>query len=193
MNSKRDILFKAGLGLQLLLIPTAFLWRFSPEANYYNFVLIVCLAAVAALFFWPQAIVVRLKRLRAIKIQFILVLTLLVASWVGYGYFYNFTRTNCYPSVYVQADKAISFGPADRGKRCSFDPNAPNGPSAVFYSVDWQALFGSRWVMLLGPGISVPSALGLTAIFLALPAANLYRYQLDKKRVNGIKKDDLFV
>jgi uncharacterized protein with PQ loop repeat len=189
MKNKRDIVFKAGLGLQLLLVPIAFLWRFGPEANYYNWVLIICLAVVAALFFWPQAIVVRLKRLRAIKIQFALVVALLVVSWLGYGYFYNFTRTNCYPSP-APNGIGVSYTAADRDKNCSFDPSSM---PTVIYSVNWEAILGRRWVVPLGPGISIPSALGLTAVFLALPAANLYRYQLDKKRVNGVKKEELFV
>jgi hypothetical protein len=160
MKSGHDVLFKLGLGLQVLLIPIAFLWHFSSEANYYNWVLVLCLAVIIALFLWPQAVVVRLQRLRAIKLQCVLVLLFLAVSWLAYAHFYHVVHQNA---------------------------------SAVIYSVNWEMLFGRRWVMLLSPGISILTALGLTVIFITLPVMNLYRYQLDKKRVKGIKKEDLFV
>ena len=62
MKKDNDIFFKLGLGLQLLLIPTAFLYHFSSEANRYNWVLGICLVVVTLLFLWPQTIVVRAKR-----------------------------------------------------------------------------------------------------------------------------------
>jgi uncharacterized protein with PQ loop repeat len=165
---QRDIIFKIGLGLQLLLIPIALLWHFSQEANYYNWVVGISFALVAALFFWPQTLLGRLKRLAAIKLQLILTVILLLVSWLAYAYFYH----------YIQANNT----------------NAGTGYSPmVIYSINWEAWFGHRWVMLLGPGVKPLVAAGMTLVFLALPLGNLYRYKLDRKRINGLKKDDLFV
>lgn len=192
MKTNRDILFKVGLGLQLVLIPIAFLWRFGPEANYYNWVLAGCLVTIVALCFWPQAVVLRLKRLKAIKVQFVLVLALLGLSWAAYGYFYHYTRSNCYPATPIngQSEVVMSYGPEDRGKNCNFDESRYDLASPmIIYDIGVGPL---RYVFVLGPGISIPSALALTAVFITLPAANLYRYKLDKKRVHGLKKEDLF-
>src|SRR5215211_1361782 len=93
MNTNRDMLFKVGLGLQLLLIPVAFLWHFSPEANYYDIVVLLAFLAITALFFWPQAIQIRAKRLASIKAQFVLVLLILSLSWAAYGYFHSYVET----------------------------------------------------------------------------------------------------
>jgi len=162
MSNNRDILFKCGLALQLLLIPVAFLWHFSQEANYYNWVIAISFIVVVALFFWPQAIQVRTKRLAAIKLQFILVLLLLIISWPIYLYFHN----------YVMA----------------------HPDHAAIYAIHFDgARFGNRWVTLLEPGISIRTAALITAVCTALPLANLYRYKLDKKRINGIKKEELFM
>lgn len=167
---QRDIIFKIGLGLQLLLIPIAMLWRFSQEANYYNWIISASFIAVIGLFFWPQTLLGRIKRLSAIKLQFALTAILLALSWVGYIYFRHLQDVSymTYPG-----------------------PNGYHFP--VEYSVHWEGLFGSRWVMLLGPGLSPVVEIGMSLAFLALPFANLYRYQLDRKRINGIKKEDLFV
>ncbi|HSW98393.1 MAG TPA: hypothetical protein VLF71_01000 [Candidatus Saccharimonadales bacterium] len=162
MNNHRDILFKCGLILQLALIPVAFLWHFSQEANYYNWVITISFIAVATLFLWPQAIQVRTKRLAAIKLQLISVLLLLVISWPVYLYFHN----------YVAAHHAYG----------------------AIYTIHFDGeQFGRRWVTLLEPGISVSTAILITAVCTALPLANLYRYQLDKKRINGVKKEELFM
>lgn len=160
MSRSRDVVFKAGLGLQLVLIPVAFLWRFSQEANYYNWVIAFAFAAIAALFLWPQAIQVRTDRLKAIQWQFASVGMLLVLSWAAYAYFRHYVSTHTI---------------------------------APIYSINWESLFGSRWVMLLGPGISPLTATFITALCVVFPFANLYRYKLDKKRIKGIKKEDLFV
>jgi uncharacterized protein with PQ loop repeat len=165
---QRDIIFKIGLGLQLLLIPVALLWHFSQEANYYNWVVGISFALVAALFFWPQTLLGRLKRLAAIRLQLILTIVLLILSWLAYAYFYHFTKVN-------NSNDGTGYGPM------------------VIYSINWESLFGRRWVMLLGPGIGPLTAAVMSAVFLALPFTNLYRYQLDRKRINGLKKDDLFV
>lgn len=159
--NQRDIIFKLGLGLQLLLIPVAILWRFSQEANYYNWVIGISFAIILCLFFWPQTLLGRLKRLSAIKLQLILTLALLAASWSAYFYFHQYVESH-----------DVRY---------------------AIYSVHWESLFHRRWVMLLGPGISPSTAVTMTVAILALPFANLYRYQLDRKRINGIKKDDLFV
>lgn len=162
MSNHRDILFKCGLALQLLLIPVSFLWHFSQEANYYNWVIIMSFIVVVSLFFWPQAIQVRTKRLAAIKLQFILVLLLLIISWPVYLYFHNYVTSHP-----------------------EYTP---------IYTVHWDGeQFGNRWVTLLAPGISVRTAVLITAVCTALPLANLYRYKLDKKRINGIKKEELFM
>ncbi len=158
---QRDVIFKLGLALQLLLIPLALLWRFSQEANYYNWIISASFIIVVGLFFWPQTLLGRLKRLAAIKLQFVLTLVLLSVSWIAYLYFHR----------YIIAHD-IHY---------------------AIYSVRWESIFRSRWVMLLGPGISPSTAVGMTLAILALPFANLYRYQIDRKRINGIKKDDLFI
>ncbi len=158
---QRDIIFKLGLALQLILIPVALLWRFSQEANYYNWVISSSFIIVVGLFFWPQTLLGRLKRLSAIKLQLALTLVLLTISWAVYIYFHHYVGSH--------------------------------GTYAAIYSVNWESLFHIRWVMLLGPGISPSTALLMTFAILALPCANLYRYKLDRKRINGIKKDDLFV
>jgi hypothetical protein len=160
MNSSRDIVFKVGLGLQLVLIPVAFLWRFSQEANYYNWVIALSFMAITALFLWPQAIQVRTDRLKAIQWQFGLVAVLLALSWAAYVYFHHYVSTHTI---------------------------------AAIYSVNWEAFFGRRWVMWLGPGISISTALLMTALCIIFPFANLYRYRLDKRRIKGIKKEDLFI
>jgi hypothetical protein len=158
---QRDIIFKLGLALQLLLIPIALLWRFSQEENYYNWIISASFIVVMGLFFWPQTLLGRLKRLSAIKLQFTSTLILLSASWIAYLYFHHYV---------VSHD--IHY---------------------AVYSVHWESIFHSRWVMLLGPGVSPLTAIIMTFAVLALPCVNLYRYQLDRKRINGIKKDDLFV
>ena len=160
MKNGRDVAFKIGLGLQLVLIPAALLWRFSQEDNYYNWIIAACVAAVIGLSLWPQTIVVRMQRLAAIKTQALLVAPLLICSWLAYFYFRH----------YVQAHAGFAI-----------------------YSVNWESLFGRRWVMLLGQGIGLGTAALFSALFIALPVANLYRYQLDKRRIKGIKKEDLFV
>lgn len=162
MSNYRDIVFKCGLALQLLLIPIAFLWHFSQEANYYNWVITISFIVVVALFFWPQAIQVRTRRLAAVKLQLILTLLLLIVCWPVYLYFHN----------YVVAH-----------------PNY-----GAIYTIHWDGeQFGKRWVTLLEPGISVRTAVLITTVCTALPLANLYRYKLDKKRINGIKKEELFM
>jgi len=178
MSNNRDMLFKLGLTLQLLLIPVVFLWRFSQEANYYNIIITVSFLVVIALFFWPQATVVRVKRLKAIKVQSVLVVALLVISWGLYAYFHNYLYGS------NSGIPAASYG-NDVGW---YEP-----AHMRIYSVNWEGIFGSRWVMLLNPGISVLTAAGMTVAFLALSLSNLYRYRLDKKRIHGIKKEELFV
>lgn len=170
---QRDTIFKIGLGVQLLLIPVALLWRFSQEANYYYWVIGMSFLIILGLFFWPQTLLGRLKRLSAIKLQLILTSVLLALSWIIYLYFHHYI--NSYNAVYT-----------------SIAPHAyPN--SIVIYSINWEVLFHSRWVLALGPGISPSTAIAMTAAILALPLGNLYRYKLDRKRINGIKKEDLFV
>ena len=164
MNKSRDIVFKIGLGLQLLLIPVAFLWRFGQEANYYNWVITIAFLLIVCLFAWPQAITVRVKRLAAIRLQLTTVFLMLILCWGAYSYFHTFYND------YFSADNI-----------------------APLYSVNWESIFGARWVMWLNPGISMTTALVITATCIALPLANLYRYQLDKKRIKGIKKEDLFI
>jgi len=195
MDNKKDMLFRIGLALQLLLIPVALLWRFSSEANYYNWVLVMAAAIVVALCFWPQAIVVRMKRLKAIRIQFVLVILLLALSWGGYAYLYHYIRTNCTPSYALHGGSgSASFTVQDLGKNCYFGPPTQNRSSSMtMYSINWEGLFGRNWVMALNAGISIRTAVALTVLFLMLPAINLYRYQLDKKRLRGIKKNELFV
>lgn len=195
MKKNHDVLFKLGIALQALLIPLAFLWRFSPEANYYNWAISICSLLVIALCFWPQATIVRLKRLKAIKIQFVVVASLLIVSWLGYGYFYNFARANCMPAYpLVNGSGGASFTSEDYGKNCNFDQSRTDiSTSSVFYKVNWSPVFGRDWGMLLGPGISISTAALLTIVFAAIPSANLYRYNIDKKRFKGIKKEELFV
>lgn len=164
MNKNRDTVFKIGLGLQLLLIPVAFLWRFGQEANYYNLVVTVAFLLIVSLFAWPQAITVRVKRLAAIKLQLAAVVMMLILSWGAYAYLHSYY--NDYFSTFH---------------------------IAPIYSVNWEGIFGARWVMMLNPGISITTALVITVTCLTLPLANLYRYQLDKKRIKGIKKEDLFI
>lgn len=194
MRSRKDILFRLGLAVQLLLIPIAFLWHFSPEANYYNWVLIVAATTAIVLSFWPQAIVERMKRLKMIKLQLVLVVLLLAVSWGGYAYFHNFTQTNCTPSyVLHNGVGAASFTPSELGENCYFGPpTQTRSNSMIMYSINWGQVFGKNWVMALNPGISIRTAVALTFAFLVLPSINLYRYQLDKKRFRGIKKDELF-
>jgi hypothetical protein len=184
MKNNHDILFKAGIALQALLIPIAFLWKFGPEGNYYNWVVTICSLLVVVLCFWPQAVVVRLKRLKAIKVQFIVVASLLAVSWFGYAYLYGFTRANCNPSTYaLQQDSSGTWQEVTKESGCAFSDSHSSG---VMYNA-----FG--WLILLGSGISVPTAALLTVTFGAMPTANLYKYTIDKKRFKGIKKDDLFV
>jgi hypothetical protein len=195
MKKNHDVLFKVGIGLQALLIPIAFIWRFSPEANYYNWAITICTLLVLVLCFWPQATIVRLERLKAIKIQFIVVISLLFVSWGGYTYFYNFTRANCTPAYVLPAKERTIDSPVFKyGQNCNFDISRTDiATSTVMYRVNWHPVFGRDWLMLLGPGINIPTAILLTALFTALPAANLYKYKLDKKRFKGLKKDELFI
>src|SRR5689334_3692977 len=127
---QRDIIFKLSLSLQLLLIPIAFLWRFSQEANYYNWIISISFLVIVGLFFWPQTLLGRLKRLSAIKLQFALTTALLIASWIAYLYFHHYFSTT------------------------------------PIYSVNWENLFGRRWVMLLNPGIHPITAGAMTIVFL---------------------------
>lgn len=100
MKEGRDIAFKIGLGLQLLLIPTVFLYHFGQEANYYNWITSISFIIVVVLFFWPQAIMVRAKRLSAIKLQFVLVAILLALCWPVYLYFHNFVYAHSFMPLY---------------------------------------------------------------------------------------------
>jgi len=192
MSSKKDVWFKIGLFLQLLLIPLAFLWHFSSDAFYYNWILMGAAVVIVALSLWPQAIVVRVKRLKAIKLQMILVIAMLIISWLGYAYFQHFIHTNCTPSYALHnGSGGGNFTQADLGKNCYFGPmSLTRSTSMTVYSLH---AFGHGYGMVLNLGISMWTALLLTVLFLALPVFNLYRYQIDKKRLQGIKKEELFV
>lgn len=190
MKRDNDIFFKLGLGLQLVLIPIAFLYHFSSEASRYNWVLGICLALVTLLFLWPQTIIVRAKRLKAIKLQFLLVAVALAFSWLAYGFLYYYTRTHCTPAFTIQWEAGgyshPAFSPGDLGKNCDFNPASPDiAPSTIQNSI-------LPWFLLMNPGISLVTAGLMSVVFLCFPFANYYRYSLDRKRIKGIKKTDLF-
>lgn len=190
MRKNNDIFFKLGLALQLLLIPVAFLYHFSSEDNNYNWVLGICLALVIILFLWPQTLVVRAKRLKAIKLQLVLVVLMLALSWVAYGFLYHYTRTHCTPSykIHWQGNGYSSpgFPPSELGKNCNFNPTSPDMATSM---IDNTIL---PWFLLIEPGISLLTAGLMSIVFLLFPFVNYYRYSLDKKRIKGIKKTDLF-
>lgn len=80
---------------------------------------------------------------------------------------------------------------AQDNKFCNFDASLTDrSMSVAIYHI---SLFGNRWALPLGPGISVRTAIALTAAFITLPVLNLYRYHLDTRRVNGVKKEKLFI
>jgi hypothetical protein len=151
---------------------------------------------IIAAFAWPQTLLGRLKRLRAIKIQLVLIVILLALSWGAYAYFHHFTQANC-TSPYTLHNGSGQSGtilPSDLGKKCNFNPpTLIESQSTVLYSINWQSIFGRPWTMLLGPGISPLLASVMTLVFLALPSANFYRYKIDRKRIQGIKKEKLFI
>lgn len=191
MKKDSDIFFKLGLILQLLLIPVAFLYHFSSESSNYNIVLGICLAVVVVLFAWPQTIMVRAKRLKAIKLQFLLVIIVLACSWIAYGLLYHYTRTHCTEPYTIHMQNGGYSPPSDYlthlGQQCDFNPSSSN--IAASHVVNTSII---PWFLLLNPGISIATAVGTTITFLLFPLANLYRYSLDKKRIKGIKKTDLF-
>jgi uncharacterized protein with PQ loop repeat len=191
MRKDSDIFFKLGLVLQLLLIPVAFLYHFSSEGSNYNIVLGICLALVVILFLWPQTIMIRAKRLKAIKLQFLLVIIALAFSWLAYGFLYHYTRTHCTPTYTIHWQgggySAPDFSPNDLGKNCDFNPTSSNiAPSTMTRETILP------WFLLWNPGISLTTAGIITGVFLLFPSANYYRYSLDRKRIKGIKKTDLF-